>query len=203
MIPPQDLNLLRPYLMPGERLAWAGRPRRGIYLRLADLALLPLSLVWGAAAFSLALPGGWVDGLSFEAGAVAALLFGVYLVGGRFLHEAWLRRRLVYGVTDRRILILRTGRWPSLRSLEIQWLPVFEYEEHRDGRGTLRFDLGDEEGEPWHLRHRHGIWVQLLSTMRFDRIEQPRHVYDLIRRQADRLLAERRLDPSDPRAFIG
>jgi hypothetical protein len=39
--------------------------------------------------------------------------------------------------------------------------------------------------------------------MRFDRIEQPRHVYDLIGRQADRLVAERRLDPSNPRAFIG
>lgn len=173
--------------------------------RSSDLYLVPFSLLWGGFAVFWNVSV-WTMGAPwfFRLWGLPFLVAGLYFVLGRFLHEAWLRDHIFYAISDRRVLVFRTGPWPRLRSAEIGYLPVFEYEEHRDGRGSLNFDIDDEESSSWWLRgRRQAPWITPLSRLRFDRIEQPREVYDLIRRETDRWHRNRYGESSEPRSFIG
>lgn len=206
MNPAEAQTLLRPYLLPGERLVWSGRPKRGIVFKLDNLVLVPLGLAWMGMAVLGAVDAlaTWRGDIFVGAWSIVALAVGFYLVAGRFLAEAWLRNRLFYAVTNRRLLILRTGLMPRLRSIEIGFLPVFEYEEHRDGRGSLSFDIDDDEGSPWWLGTRRQVALSPhVLRFRFDRIEQPRFVYDLICREVDRWRREQYGETSEARSFIG
>jgi hypothetical protein len=205
MVSPDDQKRLQPLLLPGERLLWAGRPKGGIAFRSADLYLVPFSFLW--AGFALF----WnIDVWStprrdpvFALWGLPFLAAGAYIVAGRFFHEAWLRAHLLYAVTSRRIIVVRTPPFQRLKSIEIGYLPTLDYEEHRDGRGTLTFDFDDDEGNPWWMGHRRQTWFPRLARMRFDRIEQPRLVYDLVRREADRRRGERLAETGGSRSFIG
>jgi hypothetical protein len=182
MLSTPDRPLIQPHLLPGERLHWTGRPQRGLVPRRSDLLLVPLGVLAAWLGYTSLFSRD--DALS-KVRDVLVLILGCQIIVGRLLREVWLRRRLVYAVTDRRVLMLRTGKRAKLRSLEIGHLPVFEYLEHPNGRGTLLFDLDDEEGQPL-SRSGGGDILPILQRMRFDRIEQPRLVYEIIRSETDR-----------------
>jgi hypothetical protein len=101
-------------------------------------------------------------------------------------------RPTLYGVSDRRILFLLTGPFGRFRSLELTNLPLFEYEEHRGGRGTIVFD--DAGSGHWsdHFTSlgQWGRWMSELAGARFVRIDQPRLVYELIGRETERRRAQ-------------
>jgi hypothetical protein len=182
----------RPDLFPGERLLWAGRPRGGIILRSSDILLIPFSLFWcGFAIFweSMALTSG--APLDFALFGVPFILIGLYVTIGRFVHDAAIRARLFYGVTDQRVLILRAGLAGRRHSLDLANLPMLELEERPDGRGTIRFDDPDMASSffargQWHL------WVPSLGgSRRFEGIAEARRVYDLIYRAGESRSARR------------
>jgi hypothetical protein len=203
MIRPEDQRLLQPSLLPGERLLWAGRPQRGIQLRWADLYLLPFSLVWGGFAIVWNVIA-WTSGapVFFALIGLPFLVVGLYLIAGRFIHEALVRSSLLYAVTSHRVIVLRNRFGRSLRSAELGYLPMLNLDEHSGGRGTLRFDsdpVRDVFG-----RSGWGRWVTAAGrSLSFERIEQPRLVYDLIRREIDRRRIEAFGEPQSTRAFIG
>jgi hypothetical protein len=128
------------------------------------------------------------------------LAAGLYVTFGRFAVEDWMRRRTLYGLSNRRILILR-GPFGRFRSFEIGYLPLLEYEEHRSGRGTIRFDE-ENGGRPWWLG-RHDVWMPRGDAPCFDRIADPRRVYDLILRETERWRREQFGEHAPSRAFIG
>lgn len=100
---------VEPLLQAGERLLWQGAPDPGMVFARQDLFLVPFSLLWGAFA------------AVWEASAVAArtavgalfgaplVVFGLYLVAGRFLYKWRDRRRTRYAVTDQRAVAVRLG----------------------------------------------------------------------------------------------
>ena len=149
-----------------------------------DGFLIPFSILWGGfAIFWNALvwlapfEGGDAPGWFFKLFGLPFLVFGIYLIAGRFFHDARIRSKLFYAVTDRRILILNGSRFTSL---DIQRLPRLDLTEHRDGTGTLAFEAsnifspGSMNGFAW--------WVPSLgSAAQFFRIQSPRHVYEIIR----------------------
>lgn len=179
-------------LFPSERLLWAGRPRQGLILRLNDFFLIPFSLFWcGFAIFweSTALSMG--APLYFALWGAPFVLIGLYVTIGRFVHDAAIRARLFYGLTDQRVLILRTGLARRSYSLDLTNLPMLELEERANGRGTIRFDDPDivsaffGRGQ-WHL------WVPSLGgSRRFEGIAEARRVYDLIYRAGETRSARR------------
>jgi len=163
--------------------------------------LIPFSLLWGVFAILWNLIV-WTNGapVFFRLWGLPFLLVGLYVTVGRFAVEAFLRRRIVYALTDRRVLILRRAPFERLRSFEIGHLPFLEYEEQRGGRGTIRFD-DDRPSNPW-LAGRNDVWLPRTRAACFEGIADSRRVYELIVRETDRWRRERYGDDAS-RSFIG
>jgi hypothetical protein len=83
----------------GEKLLWAGRPVQGLRLQKGDALGIPFSLLWTAfAVFWVASAYRGGAPLFFVAWGVPFVLVGIYLVIGRFFHDARQRARTFYGV---------------------------------------------------------------------------------------------------------
>lgn len=131
MAPKQILDRLE----PGERLSWWDQPRQGFMLRAADWFSIPIALFWcGISLFALIKAnrsGTWADLIP-----PSLLLIGLYMLIGRFFHDAWRRARTFYGLTDRRVLIVRGKQFQSLSLDQIEELSL---NESKDGTGSIRF----------------------------------------------------------------
>ena len=184
----QSQSAFQTYLLPGEHILWTGRPKQGLVLTGRDALLVPFSLMWGGFAifwnvgvWSFPSSGANDPGLFFKLWGLPFLVVGLYLIVGRFFHDARIRRKLTYAVTDHRILVLR-GR--KITSLDISRLPRLELSEHRDGTGTLAFDAANFGG--WSGMNGFSWWLPSLGggATQFFRIESPRAVYELLRKQS-------------------
>jgi hypothetical protein len=67
------------------------------------------------------------------------VVVGQYLIWGRFVYSAWKKRRVFYGLTSKRVLILDTAGKRSVQVIYIDQVPVLEKTVRADGIGTLRF----------------------------------------------------------------
>jgi hypothetical protein len=109
---------------------------------------------------------------------------GLYLVAGRFIVDAWGRRRISYAVTDKRILIVRSGRFPKLTAMTFDQMPSVNLIEHANGRGTIRF--GPEQSSSSHEGY--SGWSPAFDpTPQFFAIEEAREVFEHVQTR----LAER------------
>lgn len=182
----QSQTAFQPYLLPGERILWTGRPKQGFTLSPRDTFLIPFSLMWGGFAIFwnygvwMSFPNsGTPDDWFFKLWGLPFLVVGLYLIAGRFVHDAHIRKNLFYGVTDQRILIVRRKK---ITSLDIHRLPRLELSEHRDGTGTLAFEAANFG--PWRGMSGFGWWLPAMTGIaQFFRVPHPRNVYELIRKQ--------------------
>ena len=128
-----------------EQVLWQGRPAKPFVIRPSDLALslfgavfLAFSVFWMA--MTLSMTGG--DGGLWTLFPLFGLPFvavGLYMVAGRFFYDAWVRRRTVYTLTDRRAMIAKSGLFGrSLKSWPIGAETRLELVEE-GGAGTIWF----------------------------------------------------------------
>jgi hypothetical protein len=143
-------EVFKTYLLPNERILWTGQPKQGLAFGARNALLIPFSLMWGGFAifwnvgvWSFPDNGENVDWF-FRLWGLPFLIVGLYLIVGRFFHDAALRKRQFLAVTDQRVLILRRSSSAKITSLDIHRLPRLELSEHGDGTGTIAF----EEGNP-------------------------------------------------------
>jgi hypothetical protein len=145
-IDPRAAQKIQSELMPGESIYWAGMPNPRVVFHSDDWAVIPFSLVWtGFFIFWEAdALGIWRDKSQHDGTHVFMALWGIpflvmgnYIVWGRFLHDAWLKRRTYYGVTNRRLLILQEGWKRKTSTMFLQEIPQIERE--GDSTGTLWF----------------------------------------------------------------
>ena len=126
-------------LLPGERILWDGRPLRHRVFRRTDVLLVPISVLWcGFAVFCES--GALSSGVPlFAMLCVPLVLFGLYLVAGRFVVRVISPRRMRYTVTDRRVLV--RCAWPGGRLITgyLNSLPPLVITEQPDGSGSLAF----------------------------------------------------------------
>lgn len=169
----------QPFLLPGERVLWAGRPKQGFLLHRTDAFLLPFSWLWLAfvVAFFFMAPPSPSDEVPIWLFMGLFLVVGIYVAFGRFIHDAIIRKRMTYAVTDQRVLFLQGAR---ITSLDLQRLPKLELVEHGDQRGTISFETTPtffDGAKSANL----AIWVPTIASSQFVRIQEPRRVYQLIR----------------------
>jgi len=139
-------SILSAELGSGERLLWSGRPRGGLRLRPQDAVLIPISLLWGGfaifwevMALTMTAKAPMPIRLVFPLFGLPFVAMGLYLMVGRFFVEARVRSRTVYGVTNRRILIVDAGRSWATRSFSLRSFSDLGLRVKPDGSGTVVF----------------------------------------------------------------
>ena len=107
----------------GERVLWAGQPKQGVIVRGADAFMIPFSLMWGgfaifweASVLKTEAPG------FFALWGIPFVLFGLYLIFGRFFFEAKQRAHTYYAVTNERIVIISGIFDRKIKSLNLRTL---------------------------------------------------------------------------------
>ena len=130
-----------PALLDGERVLWRGTPPTGIRFYSHDAELIPFSILWtGFVAFwnvEVWREGNW----PLEIWGAPFLIIGFYWLIARFFVDAWVRRRMQYFVTDRRIIIWRSGWRGNMKTVSLGLPPLLVMKERSNGSGDLRFDL--------------------------------------------------------------
>ena len=173
-------------LLKGENVLWWGRPAQGIMLTARDGVLIPFSLfwivftiVWESSALKSPAP------FPFALFGLPLVLGGLFLIFGRFLLDSWLRSRMVYALTDRRVLIARSPPWPSFKSVNLDRLPEATLNEGANGRGTIRFGL---QGPMWGRMGNGGTlgaWVASLDpTPQFLGIDDVQRVFAAVQERS-------------------
>jgi hypothetical protein len=130
-------NELRPEMGKDEKLIWTGRPKRGVIFYPTDIFVVPFSLVWtgGVAVGFLATMR---NGLVFpDFVLIPMLLFGCYLLFGRFLVDAQKRRNTIYGITDSRIIIKSGVFVRNITSFNIKALSDVAMRVKKNGGGSI------------------------------------------------------------------
>ncbi|MGE0230226.1 MAG: hypothetical protein AB7O39_07495 [Flavobacteriaceae bacterium] len=171
-------------LMPEERVVWEGRPKTGLLFRRNEGFHIGMSLIW--AVFFVAVfwdIGFWRADSPFflKLFSLPFVVAGFFALVGRFWIDMWVRRRLRYAVTNRRIMIMKGDGASVSRSFDITRLPALELEERPDGSGTIKF--GETDRGIFASRD-FGFWIPALSaTPQFLAIEKARSVFELIQKQ--------------------
>lgn len=171
-------------LLRGETVLWRGRPQQGLMLTPRDGLLIPFSLLWGGfaifweyAALQDKAP------FPFALFGVPFVLIGLFMIFGRFLLDAWLRTRIDYALTDRRLLIARSGPWSSFKAVNLDRLSEATLNENARGLGTIRFG---PQPQIWGNGNRSfGSWIAALDpTPQLLMVEDARRVFGLIQERS-------------------
>ena len=175
----------------GEKLLWSGRPAQGIVFRSSDIFLIPFSILWGGFAIFWEVMALTAIGRSepqapdmvryvFPLFGLPFVAIGLYIMAGRFFVDRAQRRKTLYGITDRRVII-RSGLFRrTTKSLNLRTLSDVTLSESSDRRGTIT--LGPTagiyswfQGTSWP-----GMGAQVAPSL--DTIEDAKNVYDILRR---------------------
>lgn len=137
---------IQPDLTSGESVVWAGQPSTSVIFHKEDALLIPFSFLWGGFAifweasvariWGNSAKGQWTLGILW---GIPFVLIGQYLIWGRFVYAAWLKRRTHYAVTNRRVLVVQDGWRRQTASAYIDSLPSVVKEGGSNGIGILRF----------------------------------------------------------------
>jgi hypothetical protein len=187
--------LIRPHLDAGEQILWSGRPRQGIVLRYIDAFLIPFSAVWALGvmywtllAFGTVLKKqasnpSLIDWPFLLVGSWMSL-YGLYMLFGRFIADAYHRSKLVYAITDQRALILSLRPWSSSTSIALTDLQNHQVVEYRSGRGTIHLAPPTAQAKPaWRTTSgAHPMFFQIANV---------RKVFGTLRQAIERSLQNR------------
>lgn len=99
---------LQSSLRPDEQLLWWGKPDPGVWFARADAFLIPLTILSvGFVVFyeiTIANNGPRI----LQLWTAATIVFGAYLIFGRFIYKRYRKKRTSYGITAQRALIVRS-----------------------------------------------------------------------------------------------
>ncbi len=142
MINPEATLKLQSELASGESILWAGRPSFNVIFHSDDWIMVPFSLLWGGFSIFWEASVLGFSGLGSRGGSYPAffviwgipfVVVGQYMIWGRFLYDAWLKRRTYYGITNRRILVLQEGWSRKTSSIYVDAIPTIAREGSRTG----------------------------------------------------------------------
>lgn len=133
------LDLFTPHLKDGEKILWLGNPRRGFYLRDADIILIPFSII--LIGFTVILEYAifhYDSSIAFKILGFMFALGGIYLGFIRYFLDAVKRKSEFYCITNKRILVI-AGSNKKLKTLPLKNIDQMDKTEERDGSGFIIF----------------------------------------------------------------
>ncbi len=177
-----EIGIFQNRLLSRERILWSGMPAQGLRLTGRDLFLIPFSLLWcGFAIFWTYSATRQGAPLFFDLWGAMFVCIGLFLVFGRFIADAWLRRRIYYAVTNRRILIARKAPFSNFTSLDLERLPDVQLTDESGTRGSLRFGSTTSSSGSYGYSRMNGSWFPALDPVpQFIGIEDAQRVLDLV-----------------------
>lgn len=137
-------EILRPLLSPREELIWVGQPWQGLRLYKDDWLFIPgsviLTIILGYFAFI------WLSTpfLYTQIVGIAVVAIAFYIAFGRFLLDAYIRSRTIYGMTNRRIIIYKKGGKESI-SVALRSLKPLRVLARKDRYGTIFLPPNDPQ----------------------------------------------------------
>jgi hypothetical protein len=181
-------------LDPGEQLVWSGRPKQGVRLQAGDVFMIPFSLMWGGFAFFWEasvlgltpltnhqhVPAHGGAPLFMALWGIPFCVIGLYIIFGRFFFDAYARGKTCYGVTDRRVIVLKSAFSTNINSIDYINLTNLNLVERKDNSGDILFGMPG----PWGNMAGAGGWPtsrRYPQTPGFYLLPQARTVYNLIR----------------------
>ncbi len=198
----RDFDELRELLLQNERLIWSGHPRRGIFVGVNQL----LAIVIGVIAISIPVI---ITLLNFglfrgpKVGGIIVLFIVWYLAYSiviKRIFDAVHRRFTVYGLTDRRAIIITGIVNRHARSVRLNTLSTIELMERSDRLGTIRC-ISRADG--WYRKNRR---KEIKPIPLFRAIVDARHVHDLLVDrsgiQPTHRVASAAGDPGDPESHV-
>lgn len=137
MIYEDDYSFARACMGPDEHILWRGKPQKGHLLTSWDVFMIPFSIFWcGFAIF-------WETSAILSDAPFPFCIFGIpfvciglYLVFGRFLWAAFMRKRTAYVITNKKIIRMRGSKMDVLSAAT---MPAARTEYFKDGSGTIYF----------------------------------------------------------------
>lgn len=169
-----------------EKLIWCGRPKQGTVFRRSDVYMIPFSLLWGGFAIfweimAISIPNEKAGAIAivFPLLGIPFVVVGLYIIFGRFIHDAKNRAKTFYGITNQRVIIVSGLFSKGVKSLNIKTLTDLSLSEKSDGSGTIIF--GQEN--PWALLFGAGSFPGITgsNTPKFELIQSAKNVYNKIR----------------------
>jgi hypothetical protein len=137
MVADDEFGFCRSHLVNGEYILWKGKPQEGNFLLPSDLYMIPFSILWCAGAIF------WEYSVVSHGAPLLFCLFGIpfvgmglYLVIGRFLWAAWIRKRTRYVITNKKIIRARGHR---IDMMDGRTMPPVQIHVFGNGCGTLFF----------------------------------------------------------------
>jgi hypothetical protein len=176
-------DVMRAELRSGEKLLWAGKPRSGLVLRPLDAFLIPFSLMWcGFVVFWEVMVIAHGAPLFFALWGIPFVLMGIFVVVGRFVVDAKQRQHTYYGLTTETVIIVSGLVRRTVKSLALRGLADTSLTERRNGSGDIEFgSLGAFGPWAWMFGAAWFPGIAPYGLPRFERIENARRVYELIR----------------------
>ena len=184
---PEVLQQISPEVGKQESLLWVGRPSPRVRLRTRDAFLIPFAILWSGMPTWLLVSSLWrhhdlgVENLFL----LPFFLIGQYLIWGRFVYEAWARKGVFYGLTNKRVLVVLTGTTRRVVEGLLAQLDSIEIQTRRNGEGTIDFRKEADSGwrsMSWNNRRMNSL-VTAFACLVFYDIPQARSVYELVQQQ--------------------
>ena len=130
-------------LRENETLIWAGKPSPAQNVRALRIQGAALPAVWAV----IAVGGTLVSALSFLPSALGVILIAA--AAGAFLlfrvkRSKAIRANTFYAITDKRVIIYKTGKDEKVKSIPFSDIVSIGYNKGDDGCGSLIFSNRDE-----------------------------------------------------------
>ena len=129
-----DYSFADMHIGSGDRVLWKGKPEKGMTVRPDELALIPFGLFFTAFALF------WIS-IAMQAGAFAIfgvpfVLVGLYMLGGRFIVNEYMKKSTAYVITDKAIIRKRGSRVDVWYSKDLNNMQVYS---HKNGTTSFIF----------------------------------------------------------------
>lgn len=140
IIDPLLASVFRPWLQPGERILWAGRPDTTVFWDPAAPGVIALGFVWEVMAT-------YASYRSYQSGREDVLamtillhLIGFYFILGRLYYREWRKKQLWYALTDKRALSLDVNYFGAeMTTIELAGLDSIRKSDSGNGLGSIGF----------------------------------------------------------------